>query len=80
MISRVFDGGAGEIKPGTEERSRESGDFDRFFERLEGEDVAENGGELVRWVVWRGGSCVATDMSSASLLSFVFCKSSVLAF
>lgn len=62
-MRRVFDGGAGEDRPGTDDRSRDSGDLDRFFDKEPGEDVAEAGGEACKPLVFSGGSCVATDMS-----------------
>lgn len=71
VMRRVFDGGAGEIRPGTEERSSDSGDLDLFFDREPGEDVAEVGGETCRPLVCSGGSCVATAMSGVVVVSDV---------
>jgi hypothetical protein len=43
----VFDGGAGETKGGRDVRSIDSGDLERFFDRLAGEEEAVAGGESV---------------------------------
>lgn len=66
VIRRVFEGGAGEIRPGIEERSMDSGERDRLADNEPGDDAPETGGETRRPSVWRGGSCVATDMSLES--------------
>ena len=64
----VFEGGAGDIRPGTEDRSRDSGDLDLFFDNEPGEDVAEKGGEACKPLVCSGGSCVATAMSDVDVV------------
>lgn len=64
----MFEGGAGEISPGIEDRSNDSGDLDRFCDRPPGEDAPETGGEACRPSVCRGGSCVATDISNDSFV------------
>lgn len=51
VMRRVFEGGAGEVRPGTEDRSIDNGDLDRFFD-IEGEEEEEP----VMLLVWRGGS------------------------
>ena len=60
----MFEGGAGELRPGRPERSIERGDRDLFAEREPGECVTEVGGAVRRLSVTRGGSCVATDIVS----------------
>lgn len=64
VISSVFDGGAGEIRPGSEVRSMDKGDLDLFFDKAPGEEEADTGGEACRPPVCRGGNCVATDIVS----------------
>ena len=77
-MRRVFEGGAGDIRPGTEDRSRDSGDLDLFFDKEPpGEDVAEKGGEACKPLVCSGGSCVATAMSDEDVaVGVVSCDSS----
>jgi hypothetical protein len=49
VISRVFEGGAGWMRGGSEERSSDSGERDRFAERVGlGEDAVEEGGDCER--------------------------------
>jgi hypothetical protein len=49
VIRRVLEGGAGDDNGGSEDRSMESGDRERFWER-EGEEPADAGGEDVIFV------------------------------
>ena len=63
VMSRVFDGGAGELKPGIDERSTESGDLDLLLDNEPGDVVADTGGEACSPLVCSGGNCTATDIS-----------------
>lgn len=56
VISRVFDGGAGDVRPGIEDKSIDSGDLERFFDNDPGEVVADTGGETCSPRVCSGGS------------------------
>ena len=47
----VFDGGAGEINPGTFEKLSDSGERDLFCDRDLGDVDVENGGEACKPVV-----------------------------
>jgi len=69
VIRSVLDGGAGDDRPGSEDRSIDSGDLDRFPDSEPGEDVAEAGGETCKPLVASGGSCVAVAMSGLELMS-----------
>lgn len=71
VMRSVFEGGAGEIRPGIEDKSNDKGDLDRFADNEPGEDAPETGGEACRPSVCRGGSCVATDISVDSILFVV---------
>lgn len=51
VMRSVFDGGAGELRPGMEDRSMDNGDLDRFFDMDPGDDVAETGGDTWRPLV-----------------------------
>lgn len=53
VMRSVFEGGAGELKPGSEDKSRDSdnGDLDLFFDNDPGEDVADAGGEVCKPLV-----------------------------
>jgi len=62
VMRRVFEGGAGDERAGSEERSKDSGDLDLFLDSDPGEDVAEMGGVVFEPLVCSGGSCVATAM------------------
>lgn len=73
-MSSVLEGGAGELKPGIEDRSIDKGDLDRFFDSEPGEDVADTGGETWSPLVCIGGSWTATDMSAVGVVVDVFCS------
>jgi len=73
VMRRVFDGGAGDIKPGTEDRSKDSGDLDLFFDSEPGEDAAEMGGEACKPLVCSGGSWVATAISDLVVVLGAVC-------
>lgn len=48
VMRRVLDGGAGDDRPGTEDKSMDSGDLDLFRDSEPGDDAAEAGGEPCR--------------------------------
>lgn len=45
VMRRVFEGGAGDVNPGIEDKSIDNGDLERFFDSEPGEDAADVGGE-----------------------------------
>lgn len=68
-MSRVFDGGEGEMRAGRFERSSDSGDLDLFWDNEPGEVEPDTGGEECMPAVRNGGSCVATDMFDSCVVS-----------
>ena len=67
MISRVLDGGAGELKPGTDERSTDNGDLDLLPDSEPGDKFGDTGGDTCSPLVCRGGNCTATDISACGV-------------
>lgn len=48
VMRSVFEGGAGDVSPGSEVRSIDSGDLDLFFDSPPGDEEGDPGGEACR--------------------------------